>query len=166
MTAAVGLDPVFGGDMLEAAIVAGLTSAGATVHRLGPSTAPSVAYRLAEFGADLGVLVSVPRGLAGQAEITFFGADGYQLPDDAEAEIEGALANERMSEPATRPVGRIADFQDTADGYAEHLLASTPHPLDGIRVALDCPSGAALTLASDVYRKAGAEIAVTHIAGP
>ncbi|UMP07541.1 phosphoglucosamine mutase [Amycolatopsis sp. EV170708-02-1] len=164
VVAVVGVEPGEAGEMLEAAVVAGLASAGADVHRCGSSTIPSLVYQVVQSGADLGVMISVPRGQVGQVKISFFGADGYVLPVAIENEIEVALAAASFAGAASRSIGRVNDSRDAGDGYVAHLLTSVPRPLDGLRVVLDCPAGAVVTFASDVYRRAGVDLAAVQTA--
>ncbi|RSN27813.1 phosphoglucosamine mutase [Amycolatopsis sp. WAC 04169] len=159
--AVVGRDPRASGEMLEAAVVAGLTSAGADVLRLGVLPTPAVAYLVGALEADLGVMISASHNPMPDNGIKLFAAGGHKLPDGIEDEIEAGLAA-----PVIRPtgigVGRVKDVPDAGDRYVQHLLSATPHPLEGLRVVVDCANGASSFAAPDVYRKAGAEVIAIH----
>lgn len=161
--ALVGRDPRASGEMLEAAVVAGLASAGANVVRVGVLPTPGVAYLTAEVNADLGVMISASHNPMPDNGIKLFAAGGHKLPDEIEDSIE-RLLNEpgQWERPVGAQVGRIHDLIDGADHYAEHLLAAAKHPLDGLTVVLDCANGAASDIAPEVFRRAGAEVIAIH----
>jgi phosphoglucosamine mutase len=155
--AVVGRDPRVSGEMLEAAVVAGLTSAGATVLRVGVLPTPAVAYLTAALGADVGVMLSASHNPMPDNGIKLFARGGHKLPDDVEDEIEA-----RIGRPGSRPtgagIGRVRDVDGAVDRYAEHLLGTLPHKLDGLRVVVDCAHGAAARVAPLVLARAGAEV--------
>jgi phosphoglucosamine mutase len=159
--ALVGRDPRASGEMLEAAVVAGLASAGADAVRIGVLPTPAVAYLVAELGADLGVMISASHNAMPDNGIKLFAAGGHKLPDAIEVAIEDGLDT-----PSPRPtgaaIGRVRDLPDAGDRYVEHLLAATPGSLAGVRVVVDCAHGAASAVAPVAYRKAGAEVVALH----
>ena len=155
--AVVGRDPRASGEMLEAAVVAGLTSAGADVLRVGVLPTPAVAHLTADAGADLGVVLSASHNPMPDNGIKLFARGGHKLPDEIEDEIE-ARAGESWTRPTGAGVGRARDLPDAAERYAEHLLGTLSHKLDGLRVVVDCANGAASTVAPLVLARAGAEV--------
>ncbi|MEC3980228.1 phosphoglucosamine mutase [Amycolatopsis sp. H20-H5] len=159
--AVVGRDPRASGEMLEAAVVAGLASAGADVLRLGVLPTPAVAYLVGALDADLGVMISASHNPMPDNGIKLFAAGGHKLPDGIEDEIEAGLPA-----PAIRPtgsgVGRVSDVPDAVERYVEHLLAATPNPLTGLKIVVDCANGASSAAAPEVYRRAGAEVIAIH----
>jgi phosphoglucosamine mutase len=159
--AVVGRDPRASGEMLEAAVVAGLASAGADVLRVGVLPTPGVAYLVGALRADLGVMISASHNPMPDNGVKLFAAGGHKLPDGIEDEIEAGLAA-GTARPTGAEIGRVSDVDDAVDRYAAHLVAATPHPLAGIRVVVDCANGAASTAAPEVYRKAGAEVIAVH----
>ena len=161
--AVVGRDPRASGEMLEAAVVAGLASAGADVVRLGVLPTPAVAFLTADFGADLGVVLSASHNPMPDNGVKLFARGGHKLPDEIEAEIEAQMdAAAASGPPRTRPtgaaIGRVRDATDAAERYIAHLLAAVPTRLDGLRVVVDCAHGAASAVAPEVYRRAGARV--------
>ncbi|MGP4015360.1 phosphoglucosamine mutase [Saccharopolyspora sp. 5N708] len=155
--ALVGRDPRASGEMLEAAVTAGLTSAGADVLRVGVLPTPAVAHLVGELGADLGVMISASHNPMPDNGVKLFAAGGHKLPDAVEDEIEARL-NEQVDRPTGAGVGRVRDVPDAARRYVDHLLAAAPQSLRGLKVVLDCANGAAAAAAPEAYRQAGAEV--------
>ena len=155
--AIVGQDSRASGEFLEAAVVAGLTSAGVDVYRVGVLPTPAVAYLVAETGADLGVMISASHNPAPDNGIKLFARGGEKLADSLEAAIEA-----RIGEPWQRPtghhVGRVIDDSSARDKYIAHLLKSLDTSLAGITVVVDCANGAASFVAPAALEKAGAKV--------
>ncbi|GAA0910624.1 phosphoglucosamine mutase [Pseudonocardia zijingensis] len=159
--AVVGRDPRASGEMLEAAVVAGLTSAGADAVRVGVLPTPAVAFLVSDLGADLGVMISASHNPMPDNGIKLFAAGGQKLPDAVESAVEsgvGAVAER----PTGAAIGRVRDLGDAVARYRDHLLAVTPAPLAGLRLVVDCAHGAASTVAPDTYRRAGADVVALH----
>jgi len=155
--AIVGSDSRASGEFLEAAVVAGLTSAGVDVYRVGVLPTPAIAYLVGESGADLGVMLSASHNPMPDNGIKLFARGGGKLDDAIEDQIQA-----RMSEPWQRPtgrgVGRVIDDKDAANRYIEHLLSTLNQKLDGLKVVVDCANGAASFVAPETLRRAGAEV--------
>lgn len=164
--AVVGRDTRASGEMLEAAVVAGLTSAGANVIRVGVLPTPAVAYLTGELKADLGVMLSASHNPMPDNGIKLFAAGGQKLPDEVELRIEATLASGDGTGP--RPtgagIGRVHDMRDGAERYVTHLTGTIRHRLDGLKVVVDCANGAAAEVAPAAYRQAGAEVVAIHAA--
>jgi phosphoglucosamine mutase len=162
-TAVVGRDPRASGEFLEAAVVAGLASAGVDVILVGVLPTPGVAFLTEALGADLGVMLSASHNPMPDNGIKFFARGGVKLDDVIEDAIEA-----RLREPWDRPtggaVGRVAHDADAARLYERHLLSTLPHSLDGLTVVVDCANGAASVLAPEVYAAAGATVIAIHAA--
>src|SRR4029079_14080484 len=86
--AVVGRDPRARGEMLEAAVVAGLASAGADALRVGVVPTPTVAHLVGALGADLGVMISASHNAMPDNGIKLFAAGGHKLPDAVEIDVE------------------------------------------------------------------------------
>jgi phosphoglucosamine mutase len=161
--AVVGRDPRASGEFLEAAVVAGLASAGIDVLRLGVIPTPGVAYLTEALGAAFGVVISASHNPAQDNGIKFFGRGGVKLPDAVEDEIDAQLDQQRARGPrAPRRFGRVSDAAAEQDRYLDHLLSTLPaepgQALAGLRVVADCAHGAAYRLAPRALRRAGAEV--------
>jgi phosphoglucosamine mutase len=165
--AVVGRDPRPSGELLEAAVVAGLLAAGADVVRLGIVPTPAVAHALTAPLvdlplADLGVMISASHNPMPDNGIKLFGAGGYKLADVVEDRIEAALGA-GPTRPTGADVGRVlADLDGDVDWYVDHLVATLPVRLDGLRVVVDCANGAASSVAPAAYRQAGADVTVIN----
>ena len=165
-SAVVGRDPRASGEMLEAAVAAGLASAGVDVLLLGVLPTPAVAFLTGELGADLGVVISASHN-----------ADARQRHQDLRAPA-GASSTTRSRTRSSRAwtqrrsaadragVGRIRLAADAVDRYLDHLQAGTPHPLAGCGSSSTARNGAASAPAPEVYRRAGAEVVVDRAASP
>ena len=164
--AVVGRDPRVSGEMLEAALAAGLASQGVDVLLVGELPTPAVAHLTAQHGAALGAMISASHNAMPDNGIKFFAAGGHKLGDHLEDAIEGALTNEPITGPTGDAIGRIsqASSADALDGYVSHLLTSTPGRLDGLVVVVDCANGAASDAAPRAYRDAGATVVEIHAA--
>jgi phosphoglucosamine mutase len=157
--AVIGRDPRASGEMLEAAVVAGLTSAGADVLRVGVLPTPAVAFLTADFDADLGVVLSASHNPMPDNGVKLFARGGHKLPDGIEAEIEALVdAGPLTGRPTGTAIGRVHDADDAAERYIAHLLAAMPQRLDGLKVVVDCAHGAASHVAPEAYQRAGATV--------
>ncbi|GAA3335268.1 phosphoglucosamine mutase [Amorphoplanes nipponensis] len=162
--AIVGRDPRASGEMLEAAVVAGLTSAGANVVRVGVLPTPAVAFLVGQAGADLGIMLSASHNPMPDNGIKLFAPGGQKLPDELEQKIEAAIADGHglVGRPTGAGVGRVHDLLDGAEHYVKHLVESTPHALAGVKVVVDCANGAASEVGPTAYEEAGAEVIAIH----
>jgi phosphoglucosamine mutase len=156
----VGRDPRASGEMLEAAVVAGLASAGATVVRVGVLPTPGVAFLTAETNADFGIMLSASHNPMPDNGIKIFAAGGHKLPDDVEDRIDAARG-EQWSRPVGDEIGRVHDLLDGAAHYIAHLVQATPNRLDGLKIVIDCANGAASEVV-DAYSEAGAQTVVIN----
>ena len=158
--AVVGRDPRASGEFLEAAVVAGLASAGVRVLRLGVIPTPGVAYLTRALGAAFGVVISASHNPAQDNGIKFFGRGGVKLPDAVEDQIENQLMH--PDRPAGREFGRVSDAGAEQERYLGYLLSTLPgepgRALAGLRVVTDCAHGAAYRIAPRALRRAGAEV--------
>ncbi len=159
--AVVGRDPRVSSEMLEAAVVAGLTSAGADVRLVGVLPTPAVAYLTQLYGADLGVVLSASHNPMPDNGVKLFARGGQKLPDDLEAEIEAEIdSGWTRPRPTGAAIGRVTVSTDGGAAYSDHLLKAAAASLAGIKVIVDCAHGAASTVAGDLLRRAGAEVEV------
>jgi phosphoglucosamine mutase len=159
--AVVGRDTRISGQFLEAAVVAGLASAGVDVLLLGVLPTPGVAFLTGSLGADLGVMLSASHNPMPDNGIKFLARGGLKLDDTIEVAIE-----ERISEEWKRPtggdVGRVDSYADAVDDYTAHLVRTTTRPLAGLKVVLDCAAGAASEAGPQALRDAGADVTAIH----
>ena len=156
-TAVVGRDPRASGEFLSAAVVAGLASAGVDVLDVGVLPTPAVAFLTADLGADLGAVISASHNPMPDNGLKFLARGGHKLPDELEDAIEGRL-REDWERPTGAAVGRVRTDSSVGGRYVDHLLATLPHPLDGLTVVVDTAHGAAHQVAPEALRRAGARV--------
>src|SRR6185437_14018977 len=155
--AVVGRDPRASGEMLEAAVIAGLTSQGVDALRVGVLPTPAVAYLTGAYDADFGVMISASHNPMPDNGIKIFGPGGRKLDDGTEDQIE-ALVGDAGLRPVGAGIGRVVDAGDAADRYLRHLSKASTLRLDGLTVVVDCAHGAASSVAPRAYRAAGARV--------
>ncbi len=157
--AVVGRDPRASGEFLTAAVSAGLASAGVDVIDVGVVPTPAVAYLTHTMDVDLGAMISASHNPMQDNGIKFFDHSGYKLADEVEDRIE-----KRLREPWDRPtgagVGRMSYDGKAIETYLDHIVATVPHSLDGLRVVVDGANGAASRIGPEALRRAGAEVIV------
>jgi phosphoglucosamine mutase len=158
-TAVVGMDTRRSGEMLEAAVVAGLTSAGCSVIRVGVLPTPGVAYLAASLPAQLGVMLSASHNPMPDNGVKLFDGDGYKLPDAVEDAVEAGLSGE-WERPVGGALGQVVDTEWGVD-YVDHLVAAGS-PLRGLKVVVDCANGAASFVAPAVLTALGADVRGIH----
>ena len=155
--AIVGRDTRASGEFLEAAVVAGLASAGIDVRVVGVLPTPAVAWLVGQTHADLGVMLSASHNPMPDNGIKFFARGGVKLPDALEDAIEA-----RLGEPWERPtgtgVGRVSYDRDAQEKYIDYLYSTTDTDLTGLKVVVDCANGAASAVAPQVLTRLGAEV--------
>jgi phosphoglucosamine mutase len=148
------------GEMLEAALAAGITAAGGDVLLGGVLPTPAAPLLLHRYGLDLAVVISASHNPYRDNGIKFFGADGFKLSDETEAKIEA-----RLDEPpaaATR-IGRVRALHGTREDYLRALHERFADlDLNGLDVALDCANGATYRAAPEIFRRVGATVTVLH----
>ncbi|HJR44273.1 MAG TPA: phosphoglucosamine mutase [Actinomycetota bacterium] len=160
--AVVGRDTRLSGPMLEAALVAGLCSAGVEVRLAGIIPTPAVAFLTTVEKADTGAVISASHNPVPDNGIKFFSAEGYKIDATTEEAIEAALATAPADLPQGDRIGTSLELGDAADHYIDHLLGSIDQPLQGVRVVLDCAFGAAYEVGPRAFKEAGADVTVLN----
>ena len=162
-TAIIGRDPRVSGEMLDAAIAAGLASRGVDVVRVGVLPTPAIAFLTDDYGADLGVMISASHNPMPDNGIKFFAAGGRKLPDSVEYQIQSTMEQLSDDGPTGTKLGRIiSESPDARDRYRKHLREAVPVDLSGLKVVVDAANGAASRVAIEAYREAGAEVVPIH----
>ncbi|MDN6510746.1 MAG: phosphoglucosamine mutase [Corynebacterium sp.] len=162
-TAVIGRDPRVSGEMLSAALAAGMAALGGDGLDVGVLPTPAVAFLTDDYGADMGVVISASHNPMPDNGIKFFAGGGRKLDDAVEDEIEGAMLELEESGPTGAAIGRVIEESgDALERYLFHLQDAAPRALDGIRVVVDCANGAASLAAPMAYEAAGAEVVAIH----
>ena len=156
--AVVGRDPRASGEMLEAAVIAGLTSEGVDALRVGVLPTPAIAYLTNAYDAEFGVMISASHNPMPDNGIKIFGAGGHKLDDATEDRIEELVAAGPGERPVGAAIGRVVDADDALDRYLRHAGKALTTRLDELTVVVDCAHGAASAAAPRAYRAAGANV--------
>lgn len=154
----VGRDTRVSGQMLECAIVSGLTCVGADVVLAGVVPTPAIAYLTRKLGADAGVVISASHNPVEYNGIKFFSRDGYKLPDEVEDEIERLMTEGQRVYPKSGDIGQVHVNLDAEEQYAEHAISTVKCSFEGLKVVVDCGFGAAYRITPKVLRILGAEV--------
>ncbi|MGH8671825.1 MAG: phosphoglucosamine mutase, partial [Burkholderiales bacterium] len=157
----IGKDTRTSGYMLESALEAGLSAAGADVFLLGPMPTPAVAYLTRALRAQAGVVISASHNAFEDNGIKFFSAQGMKLPDRVEREIEAGLNRPIVTMPAAQ-LGKALRIDDAGGRYIEFCKSTFPNELDlrGLKIAIDCAHGATYRIAPHVFHELGADVMV------
>lgn len=159
----VGRDTRLSGEMLEAALVAGLCATGAKVTLLGILPTPAVAYCTKNSQADAGAVISASHNPFEDNGIKFFSVDGRKLPDAVEDEIEKLVHDwEHIPRAYGEHIGTAHRDNEWLEQYVAHLIACTGRSLKGMRVVVDGANGAAYSIAPRVLSQLGAEVLPIH----
>ncbi len=154
----IGKDTRQSGDMLEAALAAGLTSRGVQVVHLGVLPTPGVSYLTRHLGADAGVVISASHNPYQDNGIKFFGANGSKISDELEAQIEAMLGSvTALPAISGTELGEVTNYTEAERLYAAYLGTHAPD-LSGLKIAMDCANGAAYRIGPKVYQAAGADL--------
>jgi phosphoglucosamine mutase len=156
--AVVGRDPRASGEMLEAAVIAGLTSEGVDAMRVGVLPTPAVAHLTGAYDAEFGVMISASHNPMPDNGIKIFGPGGHKLDDATEDRVEELVAQGPGARPVGAGIGRVIDAEDALERYLRHVGKAVTTPADGLTVVVDCAHGAASTAAPQAYRAAGANV--------
>ena len=156
----VGRDTRKSGEMLEAALVAGLLAGGADALLCGIVPTPAVALLVRELEADGGVVISASHNAPEYNGIKLFSRDGFKLPDELEDEIEAFCEDprEEWERPTGDGVGRVVHVDDALARYVAHSVASIDVDLSGLTIAVDCGHGSAGEATPEALRQLGATV--------
>ncbi len=155
----IGRDTRISGEMFEAALTAGICSAGGRAVQVGILPTPAIAYLVKKIGAAAGVVISASHNPFYDNGIKFFGGDGYKLPDAVEDEIENISKQiDTIQRPTGAKIGDVERRHDLLNDYIDFVVSTTTERFDGMKIALDCANGAAYEAMPAVLKKLGAEL--------
>ncbi len=160
----VGKDTRKSGDMLEAAITAGICSTGLDVVSVGIVPTPAVAYLTQKYDALAGVVISASHNPVEYNGIKFFNERGFKLSDEIEDEIERYILNDEEIplRPVKEEIGQVIVDDSAYKDYMEHLKSTINNDFSGLKIAVDCGNGAVYKIASEVLKELGAEVVVIN----
>ena len=159
----IGKDTRVSGDMLEAALTAGILAVGGNVIKAGVVPTPAVAYLTRYYHADAGIVISASHNTFEYNGIKFFNGEGFKLDDLLEEKIEDIIISsiDVNSHVTGDQIGKCLEAEESAaDLYVQRLLDTVDYRLDGRKVVLDCANGASYQIAERVYKALGADVTV------
>ncbi len=157
----IGRDTRMSGPMLEAALVAGVSSAGGRVLQAGVIPTPAVASLVLETGADAGVVISASHNPYQDNGIKFFGSSGFKLTDGQEREMELCLEGVEATETPSNP-GPVDMLNGAVDAYVDKLVTRFDLDLSGLRILADCANGATYRSSPLAFSRLGADVSVIN----
>jgi len=162
----IGRDTRISGEMFEAALTAGICSAGGRAMIAGVIPTPAIAYLARKHHAKAGIVISASHNPFYDNGIKFFGGDGYKLPDAVEDELEAIVHqlenDDNLARPSKEKIGHIEYRTDLLNQYIEFVLSTCHERFDGIKIVLDCANGASYQVMPRVLRELGAKVKVIH----
>jgi len=163
-TIVIGRDPRLSGPMLEAALTAGICSAGVDVRLLGVVPTPAVAQIAIQTGAAAGLVVSASHNPYYDNGIKVFKGTGFKLSDEEEGRIEDLFSTEAVDLPTEADVGTVFSMENASEVYAGFCMDVLPgdRPLDGLKLILDCSNGATSSCAGPIFESLGATVETIH----
>lgn len=155
----IGKDTRVSGYMFEAALEAGLASAGVDINMLGPMPTPAVAYLTRTFQAQAGIVISASHNAFQDNGIKFFAGDGTKLPDETELAIEEYLGRD-ITTVVSDQIGKVTRITDAAGRYIEYCKRTVPGNavLQGFKIVVDCAHGSTYHIAANVFSELGATV--------
>ena len=160
----VGMDTRVSGDMLEAAMVAGILSVGAQAICLGIVPTPAVAYLTRKYGADAGIVISASHNPVEYNGIKFFDKNGFKLSDELEDTIQAVIESDfkDVPSPIAGNLGKKTVNDNAVEDYMEFAKSTIEGDLKGLKIALDCANGASYITSVKAIRALGAEVLVIN----
>jgi len=155
----IGKDPRISGYMLEAALQAGLTSAGVIPVLMGPMPTPAIAYLTHTFRATAGIVISASHNPFDDNGIKFFSDEGTKLSEEVELLIEAEIDKELQCVDSSE-MGKAYRINDAAGRYIEFCKSTFPsdYHLSGLKIVVDCANGATYHIAPLVISELGAQV--------
>ena len=158
----IGMDTRRSGEMLAAALTAGICSVGGDVLQVGVLPTPALAYLVRLYEADAAVMISASHNPMEYNGIKWFDNRGFKLSDEIEDRIEAMIAsNEPLPRPEGRDVGTVIPAPRAARDYCDYLVSKSTGRFDGLKVVLDCANGATSFIGKKVFERLGAEVIAT-----
>ncbi|MBQ3552186.1 MAG: phosphoglucosamine mutase [Clostridia bacterium] len=155
----LGCDTRLSGDMLCAALVAGICSVGGDVLTAGIVPTPAIAYLVRLYSCDAAVMVSASHNTMEYNGIKWFDSNGFKLSDETEERIEKLINdNFAFSRPTGTMVGRQIFAKKAPIDYMDFLKEACEKDLSGMRIVLDCSNGAASDIAPELFSQLGATV--------
>lgn len=157
-TVLIGKDTRASGDMLEAALTAGLCAFGCNVLSVGVIPTPAVAYLVGLYECEAGIMISASHNPCEYNGIKIFQKSGYKLDDRLEEEIESIILDksEKIELKTGGDVGNSTVCKTAVKDYVKHIVSTTDVRFDGLKLAIDCANGSASVCAKEIFSQLGA----------
>ena len=157
-TVLIGKDTRASGDMLEAALTAGLCAVGCNVLSVGVIPTPAVAYLVGLYECEAGIMISASHNPCEYNGIKIFQKSGYKLDDRLEEEIESIILDksEKIELKTGGDVGNSTVCKTAVNDYVKHIVSTTDVKFDGLKLAIDCANGSASVCAKEIFSQLGA----------
>lgn len=162
----IGKDTRLSGDMLEGALVAGISSSGVDVLKVGVLPTPAIAYLTQYYEADAGIVISASHNSFEDNGIKFFSPLGEKLSDALELKIESLFFGQSLDKASAKgaEIGQVLLEPQAQEAYCQMALKSVPEKLSlkNMHVVVDCGHGATYLTTPEVLRRLGARVTVLH----
>lgn len=162
----IGRDTRISGQMFEAALMAGICSAGGKAISAGIIPTPAIAFLTKKHKAQAGIVISASHNPFHDNGIKFFGGNGYKLPDAVEDELENIVMAIEMDDNLYRAsgsrMGTVEHRHDMIEEYIEFVMSTTTERLDGMKIVLDCANGASYEAMPVILKSLGADLTVMN----
>lgn len=160
----IGKDNRPSSDMLEAAVTAGMCSAGINVIKLSIIPTSAIPFFIKKVSASGGVMISASHNPPEYNGIKFFNSEGFKLDEKTEVKIEEEIdkIGEVSSRPYGKDIGRVTDRSDLINSYINFLIQLYPLNLEGLKIAIDCANGVTGFIAPEIYKRLGANLYVNN----
>lgn len=155
----IGKDTRISGYMIESALEAGLSAAGANIYLLGPIPTSAIAYLTRTLRAQIGIVISASHNPYDDNGIKFFSSEGYKTTEAFEQAIENLL-DQNITTANSQRLGKAWRVDDASGRYIEFCKSSVAHHtnLTGLKLVIDCANGATYNIAPHVFRELGATV--------
>lgn len=156
----IGMDTRISKDMLECALISGITSMGVDVYRLGVIPTPAISYLTEKLGCSAGVVISASHNPVCDNGIKFFSHEGLKLPDSAEDLMEEIIRDGLgdFHKPVGSDVGKIVEVSEAKDIYSDFLFSAYPWDLKGKKVVIDSANGSTSNIIGPLFRRLGCTV--------
>ena len=162
----IGMDTRISGPMFEAALAAGICSAGGKAIIAGVIPTPAIAYLTKNTKAQAGIVISASHNPYHDNGIKFFGGNGYKLPDAVEDQLEELVREIENGDELFRPIGEkigtIEYRHDLVCKYIDYVVNTVDIDFEGMKVVLDCSNGASSEAMPIILNRLGAETIVLN----
>ncbi|MEG0687051.1 MAG: phosphoglucosamine mutase, partial [Erysipelotrichales bacterium] len=158
----IGSDTRISKDMFEAALCAGITSAGADAYVVGVVSTPGVSYLIKNNTFKAGIMISASHNPYYDNGIKVFNERGEKISADLEAEIEQYIDGEISIVLSKDNIGKVVDYSQRVDDYLDYLVSTSKYDISQFNVIFDCANGSASALALRLFERLNVNCRIIH----